>query len=380
MASSYTKKVMVLDAHLRHSLALIRSLGQAGIKVLGVSSLGMFPAKVSRFCWRTAKFDPSGPSAETIPAFRTLVQGNDIDIVIPAALAGNEFLSKNRVALEPLVSAPFNDLNQFETLSQKNRTVTLGHELGVACPTSLTVEDPRNLDEIVEALKFPVVFKSIVDQGTVKYAYTPDELSGIARSFWEDNPALIREGLFPIVQEYIQGTGHGFYGLGQDGEIYAYFMHERMHEVPPSGGPSAMARSYSDEELKRQGEKFFAATRWNGPAMVEFKKSEIDGKFYLIEVNPKFWGSLELGISSGVDFPLYLYQQLSGYPITAQPGQYRQDHIFRWLTMDLAHSVQAHRVPSFLGDFLNRNIQDDFHWSDPVPSIVMFIQGIQRFF
>ena len=141
-----------------------------------------------------------------------------------------------------------------------------------------------------------------------------------------------------------------------------------------------MARSYSDEELKRQGEKFFAATRWNGPAMVEFKKSEIDGKFYLIEVNPKFWGSLELGISSGVDFPLYLYQQLSGYPITAQPGQYRQDHILRWLTMDLAHSVQAHRVPSFLGDFLNRNIQDDFHWSDPVPSIVMFIQGIQRFF
>lgn len=380
MESYNTKNVMVLDAHLRHSLALIRSLGQAGVKVLGVSPQGMFPAKVSRYCWRTAKFDPAGPPTETIPAFHTLVQGNDIEVVIPAALAGNEFLCTHRATLEPLVSAPFNDLKQFETLSQKDRTVALGRELGVDCPESDIIDNPENLDRIVGQLKFPVVFKSIVDQGTVKYANSADELSGIAKRFWNDHPTLVKKGLFPIVQEYIQGTGHGYYGLGHEGNIFAFFMHERMHEVPPSGGPSAMARSYFNDELKFQGEKFFAATRWNGPAMVEFKKSEIDGKFYLIEVNPKFWGSLELGITAGVNFPLYLYQHLSGFPITAQPGHFNRDHVFRWLTMDLAHSIQARKIHVFLGDFLKLNIQDDFHWSDPLPSAVMFIQGIQRFF
>ena len=35
--------------------------------------------------------------------------------------------------------------------------------------------------------------------------------------------------------------------------------------------------------------------------MIEYRKSSANGKYYFIEVNPKFWGSLELGLESGVD-------------------------------------------------------------------------------
>jgi len=35
--------------------------------------------------------------------------------------------------------------------------------------------------------------------------------------------------------------------------------------------------------------------------MIEYKRSKKDGKYYFIEINPKFWGSLELGLSSGVN-------------------------------------------------------------------------------
>src|SRR6202000_289676 len=99
----------------------------------------------------------------------------------------------------------------------------------------------------------------------------------------------------------------GFFGLGRRGRVVAYFMHRRLHEVPPSGGPSAMAMSWRDPRLMDLGERFFAATEWHGPAMVEFKRARRDGQYYLIEVNPKFWGSLDLSIASGVDFPLLLH-------------------------------------------------------------------------
>jgi predicted ATP-grasp superfamily ATP-dependent carboligase len=41
--------------------------------------------------------------------------------------------------------------------------------------------------------------------------------------------------------------------------------------------------------------------------MVEFKKDQRDGRFKLMEINPRFWGSLNLAIQSGVDFPYLFY-------------------------------------------------------------------------
>ena len=42
--------------------------------------------------------------------------------------------------------------------------------------------------------------------------------------------------------------------------------------------------------------------------MVEFKKDPRDGQCKLMEINPRFWGSLELSVLSGVNFPYLLYR------------------------------------------------------------------------
>jgi len=41
--------------------------------------------------------------------------------------------------------------------------------------------------------------------------------------------------------------------------------------------------------------------------MVEFRVDARDGTAKLMEVNPRFWGSLQLSILSGADFPYLLY-------------------------------------------------------------------------
>ena len=43
--------------------------------------------------------------------------------------------------------------------------------------------------------------------------------------------------------------------------------------------------------------------RWHGVAMVEFKRDERDDTPRLMEINGRFWGSLQLAIDAGVDFP-----------------------------------------------------------------------------
>ena len=42
--------------------------------------------------------------------------------------------------------------------------------------------------------------------------------------------------------------------------------------------------------------------KWHGVAMVEFKKKFLTNKLYLMEINPKFWGSHDLAIASGINF------------------------------------------------------------------------------
>ena len=84
-------------------------------------------------------------------------------------------------------------------------------------------------------------------------------------------------------------------------------MHRRIRERLVMGGPSTCAESVYDSKLLDYGLRVLKNLKWHGVAMVEFKKDSIDGEFKLMEINPKFWGSLDLAIASGVDFPYLLY-------------------------------------------------------------------------
>ena len=84
---------------------------------------------------------------------------------------------------------------------------------------------------------------------------------------------------------------------------------------------------------------------WQGAMMAEFKVTET-GKPYLIEVNGRFWGSLQLAISSGVDFPKLLYQR-SREGGTPPNSGYETGVKSRWLLGDLDSLYLYLRSPDY---------------------------------
>ena len=81
------------------------------------------------------------------------------------------------------------------------------------------------------------------------------------------------------------------------------------------------------------------ALNWKGIAMVEWKVDPRDGRPKLMEVNPRFWGSLELAVRSGVDFPVLYAQAAAGATDNLFPtGRCRplsladSGDILRWIT------------------------------------------------
>jgi predicted ATP-grasp superfamily ATP-dependent carboligase len=149
-----------------------------------------------------------------------------------------------------------------------------------------------------------------------------------------------------MVQEFIAGHGAGVFALYDHGKQVTFFAHQRLREKPPRGGVSVLSRSVPlQPELQMAATALLDAADWHGVAMVEFRIAP-DGKPYLMEVNTRFWGSLQLAIDSGVDFPALLLRICRGESV-GRLTPYRIGRRLRWLLGDVDSLYLALRDPGF---------------------------------
>jgi predicted ATP-grasp superfamily ATP-dependent carboligase len=139
------------------------------------------------------------------------------------------------------------------------------------------------------------------------------------------------------VQRRVVGPGVGLFFLVHGGRVVATFAHCRLREKPPAGGVSVYAESVAfDPELRRRSIDLLRHFEWEGVAMVEYKLDAATGTRYLMEINGRFWGSLQLAIDAGVDFPRLLVESaLGGEP--AGEETYRIGLRSRWWWGDVDH-------------------------------------------
>jgi predicted ATP-grasp superfamily ATP-dependent carboligase len=124
------------------------------------------------------------------------------------------------------------------------------------------------------------------------------------------------------------------FALYDHGKAVAFFAHRRLREKPPSGGVSVLSESIPiDARLREIAQRILDHVGWHGVAMVEFKVAA-DGTPYLMEVNARFWGSLQLAVDAGVDFPCLLYKVAVGER-PDETNDYQIGIKSRWLLGDL---------------------------------------------
>jgi hypothetical protein len=122
-----------------------------------------------------------------------------------------------------------------------------------------------------------------------------------------------------------------------------------------------------DPDLLDKSLRLLRTFDWQGVAMVEYKREETSGTPYLMEINGRFWGSLQLAIDAGVDFPSLLVEAALGRarpPVT----RYRSGLRLRswWGDVDsflarMRHSPERLSLPPNAPDRL-RVLTEFFHW------------------
>ncbi|MDP9203505.1 MAG: ATP-grasp domain-containing protein, partial [Gemmatimonadota bacterium] len=79
---------------------------------------------------------------------------------------------------------------------------------------------------------------------------------------------------------------------------------------------------------------------WQGVAMVEYKLNADTGVPYLMEINGRLWGSLQLAIDAGVDFPNLLVQSALGMNLTPVTN-YKSGVRLRWEWGEVDHLLAS---------------------------------------
>jgi len=355
-------KVLVTDGANRVALAVVRALGRAGAEVAVVEQERYALKTPASFRSRHVSRHDVIPSLAEDGAFLDALaeRASGCDVVLPVSTNVALACAAHRERIPARLPIP--PLATLRRANDKSAVLALARKAGLPIPVTYAPEDDEELDAVAARVRLPAVVKLRDDAGT---ALEPGQRYAIGRSADEVRSAYRRLHAlapFPLIQEKVEGAGYGVGVLAEEGRVLASFAHRRVREYPVTGGPSTVCVSVVDDRLTGYAGALIRELGWTGVAMVEFKK---DDDYRLMEVNPRFWGSLPLATRAGVNFPDLLCRRAMGEEIGAAPRGV-EGVLLRFLPLDAAAALSAWRVPGcrwsyplgFLRDLLDPSFSD----------------------
>ena len=297
--------VLVTDASKRETLAIVRSLSKKGIAVTVGEDRKLCCSFFSKYIKNKIIYpNPAENPFSFIKSIYELVKRSKYDVIFPVDDQTTILFSKYKDKLSKYTKVPVADYETIMKGRDKAKTIKIAIENGIPCPKTYFVDD---IEEIIkDEIEFPVVIKPRESSGARGIAYV-NSLEELMREY---KKVKKRYGT-PLIQEYIPHNG-GHYSVcalfNQDSEPRAIFVYKELRQYPITGGPATFSVSVEKTDVLKYAIKLLKAMKWYGVAHLDFLIDSRDKKPKLLEVNPRFWSSLELAILSGVDFPYLLYK------------------------------------------------------------------------
>ncbi len=306
--------ILVAEAHTIGSLAVIRSLGRAGYRVIACSPQGNALGFHSSYCHLSRVQPPYGDRERYRTWLDSLLAEEKVELIIPSEsflLAIRPYFNQYRgvLAVPGEEERVYSGLSKFD-LFKSCRDAGLDQHLPPF--VLLAGNDPMPEKGSLVALGSPLFLKvdgvySFNEQGGAVFRCA-DSAEALCLL-----PALRQQYQKVLIQGYVEGTGVGAFLARWRERPLAEFMHRRLHEVPHTGGASSYRESWHHEEVLSDARTLMHHMGWEGVGMFEYRWDPASDRFYLMEFNSRFWGSLHLALFAGVDFPRLLADAFFGY-------------------------------------------------------------------
>jgi D-aspartate ligase len=285
----------VVDVGWVNGLAAIRSLGRAGVRVLAVDHRPSALGFRSRYAERFLCPDPQADETRFIAFIRAL----DDVVVFPTHDDAVNAISRHLGDLNVL--APFPAWDVLERVQSKRTQLDIAQEAGIDIPAP----EPSSFPVIVKPDR-SVEFKRRYRRQAFR-CNTPAEL---------DDAVAKTEEFGAIVQEFVPGGDDALFTVGsylaRDGTALGVFCGRKLRQTPRGIGTCRVGEAVWVAEVVDAALQLLRAFDYTGLSQVEFKRDARDGRYKLMEINPRLWQWHGLAAACGVDLPRIAYADLTG--------------------------------------------------------------------
>lgn len=365
-------RVLVPDGESFLAASVVRCLADVPrVEVHVLSNHSRAPIRFSRHVARHHVWDPATGNAGYVDAVRRTLLATGADVLLPideraiaaVAAAGGAFGPRVAIAALPAPEA-------FVSAADKSRLAIALRRAGVPHPVTIASEEYVAAGRDPGPLRFPVLFKPSrggYGRGIRRFD-TPEEL----RAFF-DTPASAQPA---VLQEWFDGQDIDCSVLCEDGEVLVATVQRALRAgYSTYSSPSAIEIG-DDPEVLGVTKAMMAALDWSGIAHVDLRLDRRDGRIKVIEINPRYWGSLGASFLAGVNFPWLACLAALGEPlpeVTVRPLRYYGGRAAAWRALGrFAPGQHAERLEGAEASGLR------FVLEDPLPALTAAIRQMMK--
>jgi predicted ATP-grasp superfamily ATP-dependent carboligase len=336
----------------------------------------------SRYCRERLRYpDPTTDAAAFVSSLLGRVRTGSYDVLLPLSDETTIPIVRHREQFLPYVRMAVPDAETLRQAYDKSSLLETASQLGIGVPRTFRPRSLDDLEKIAREVEYPCVFKLRRGAGAVGLSFpqSSDELLNCYRNL-DGTAGLVYDWADPLVQEFVPGDVHDACLLFRHGEPRAVLTQRRLLMYPSSGGIGIYNETTRNPAVREQAIALLRHLKWHGPAMVEFKVDARDNTPKLMEINGRYWGTLDLAIQAGVDVP-YLACRLAVDGDVAPVHTYQVGMKYRWPVPYgwLYARQQRRRWPAFW-KFLRHDpgVRSDLRLDDPWPHIMGLVHDQRR--
>ena len=308
LAAEHDVPAAVLDVGWVNGLAAIRSLGRGGIRVFAVDHRPGALGFRSRYAEPFPSADPHVDPTRFVASIRALGEV----VVFPTHDEQLNLIAQHLGDLQVL--APFPDWDILELVQSKRAQLDQAVAVGVDVPQTRYPRTVAEARAAAEEIGLPVLVKPEHPVGFKqrfrRQAFRCETLAEV-----EDGYARAAE-FGAMVQELIPGGDDTLYTVGsyvaRDGRPLGVFSGRKLRQTPPGIGTCRVGEAVWVQDAVDAALRLLDAFDYFGLSQVEFKRDPRDGRFKLMEINPRLWQWHGLAAACGVDLPRIAYADLAG--------------------------------------------------------------------
>jgi len=368
-----------------NALSIARSLAADGVAVHMID--GLPPARHSRAIRPIAMPPGGGPSD-----WAEYLLGSASDrlrgaVLLAASDAGVQVLAMHRRELGERFLLDDSNPEAQLCMLDKLCTYQSARAAGVPTPKFWPVGSPAHLEPVRGELVYPLivkprlshVFRAKFGRRFFSAESFDEALAGVQAASDAEVEILLME-MIPgpdsrlcSYYTYLDGGGQPMF----------HFTKRVVRRYPVNMGLGTYHVTDHIPELEPLANALFRQIELRGLAAAEFKLDVRDGTLKLIECNARFTAANRLLSVAGFDLGRWVYYRIIGRPQPVPAGYVSGVHLWSPVS-DIAAFLQLRArgelsTSAWIRSLLHRQSFAWFDWRDPLPSIVLHWQQLQRF-